>query len=482
MKLKNKWILSLMGGMIFQVALAQDEVADQYAKSITVDELKTHMYVLAHDSLEGRNTGDRGQKVAAEYIANHFKNIGLPAVVPTDKGKSHLQKFDLYKTIKGEAYLKVGKESFKDLENIVYWGSANIEKEKKFDAVYVGAMTDSALALVDVKGKAVVVPVQGRFTQFLPKLEAAGATAAIVVAADSSYMEYILRIGKSMASNPRLTGAKPESGGFPSFIVGENVAGKIIAKQEGGAKGSFSMKAIVKLQAVPTENVLGFVEGSDKKDEVLVVTGHYDHIGMDADGNVFNGADDDASGTTAVMVLARAFQQAKKDGAGPRRSILFMTVTGEEKGLLGSAYYADNPIYPLENTIANLNIDMIGRTDSMERAEKNFVYIVGSDKLSTELHEINERNNANRTKLYLDYTYNSETHPMNIYYRSDHWNFAKNGIPVIFYFDGIHEDYHKITDTVDKIEWEHMLSRTHLVFYTAWELANREERIAVDKK
>jgi hypothetical protein len=482
MKRQKKWILTGISLWFFHLAMAQNPTAQKYAESITVDELKTHMYVLAHDSLEGRNTGDRGQKVAAEYIKNQFQNIGLEAVVPDGSGKSYFQAFDLYKTRKGEAYLKVGKKTFNDLDKIVYWGSANIEKEQKFDAVYVAEMTDEALAAVDVKGKAVVVPVKGRFTQFIPKLQEAGASAAIIIGTDASYMDYILRVGKSMNDNPRLTRDKPGEGGFPSFIVSEEVIEGMFKNKVAGAKGRFSAKAVVKLEAVPTENVLGFIEGTDKKDEVLVITAHYDHVGVDAEGNVFNGADDDASGTTAVITMARAFQQAKNEGNGPRRSILFMPVTGEERGLLGSAHYADNPIFPLENTIANLNLDMIGRTDSMDRAEKRFIYLVGSDKLSSELHEISEQANKTYTNLYLDYTYNSETHPMNIYYRSDHWNFAKNGIPVIFYFNGIHEDYHKITDTVDKIEWEHMLTRTHLVFYTAWELANRDERIVVDKK
>ena len=160
---------------------------------------------------------------------------------------------------------------------------------------------------------------------------------------------------------------------------------------------------------------------------------------------------------------------------------MFMTVTGEEKGLLGSGYYAANPVFPLKNTVADLNIDMIGRVDPLHEKNRDYVYLVGSDKLSSELHELSELANKTFTKMDLDYMYNDEDHPDRIYYRSDHWNFAKNNIPVIFYFNGIHADYHKPTDTVDKIEFDLLQKRAQLVFHTAWILSNKEERIVVDK-
>ena len=203
-------------------------------------------------------------------------------------------------------------------------------------------------------------------------------------------------------------------------------------------------------------------------------------IGIDGD-KVFNGADDDGSGTTSILELAEAYVTAAKAGKGPRRSILFMTVTGEEKGLLGSYYYTENPIFPLENTVVNLNIDMVGRTDDAHKDNREFVYLVGSDRLSSELHELSEKANETYTKLSLDYTYNDEDHPDRIYYRSDHWNFAKNNVPIIFYFNGTHEDYHRETDTVDKIEFDLLQKRAQLVFYTSWYIANRDQRIVVDK-
>jgi Zn-dependent M28 family amino/carboxypeptidase len=233
-------------------------------------------------------------------------------------------------------------------------------------------------------------------------------------------------------------------------------------------------------QRLQGENVLGYVEGSDKKDELVVITAHYDHIGKD-DEDVYNGADDDGSGTVAVMEMAQAFAKAKAEGHGPRRSMLFMPVSGEEKGLLGSEWYSEHPVFPLANTVADLNIDMIGRVDTGHTSSPPYVYIIGSDRLSTDLHHINENANATYTKLVLDNTFNNEKDPNRFYYRSDHYNFAKHGIPVIFYFNGVHDDYHQPGDEVQKIRFDLLEQRARLVFHTAWELANREQRIAVDK-
>jgi len=230
-----------------------------------------------------------------------------------------------------------------------------------------------------------------------------------------------------------------------------------------------------------SENVVAFIEGSEKPEEIVVISAHLDHEGV-KNGKVYNGADDDGSGTVAMLEIAEAFKLAVKAGKGPKRSILFLHVTGEEKGLLGSKYYTDvDPIFPLENTVCDLNIDMIGRTDSRHKADPNYVYLIGSDKLSTELHTISEAMNKKYTNINLDYKYNDENDPNRFYYRSDHYNFVKNNVPIIFYFNGTHVDYHKPTDTPDKINYELLENRTKLVFHTAWEVANKETRIIADK-
>jgi len=229
-----------------------------------------------------------------------------------------------------------------------------------------------------------------------------------------------------------------------------------------------------------SENILAFIEGSEKPDEVIVISAHYDHVGM-SKGEIYNGADDDGSGTVALLEIAEAFEMAKKSGNGPKRSILFLHVTGEEHGLLGSKYYSENPIFPLANTVVDLNIDMIGRCDP-DNCGKEYVYVIGSEMLSTELKKISEQANKETVNLELNYKYDDPNDTERLYYRSDHYNFAKNGIPVAFYFDGIHADYHKPTDTPDKIDYVALRKRAQLVFATAWEIANRKDRIVVDKK
>lgn len=245
------------------------------------------------------------------------------------------------------------------------------------------------------------------------------------------------------------------------------------------AKTNLKLSITKNVNPSTVENVLGYIEGTDLKDELIILTAHYDHLGIEH-GEIYHGADDDGSGTVALLEMAQAFAQAKAEGHGPRRSILIMPVAGEEKGLLGSRYYTDiEPRFPLKNTVANLNTDMIGRIDENHK-NGNYIYIIGSDKLSSELHQINENANKLYTQIELDYQFNDENDPNRFYYRSDHYNFAKNNIPVIFYFNGVHADYHKPTDTEEKIDYPAMAKRTQLTFHTAWELANRTQRIKVD--
>ena len=229
-----------------------------------------------------------------------------------------------------------------------------------------------------------------------------------------------------------------------------------------------------------SQNVLAFIEGSTYPNEILIISAHSDHLGIENE-DIYYGADDNGSGTSAVLEMAQAFKAAKNEGHGPKRSILFLHVTGEEEGLIGSRYYTDHPIFPIENTIANLNIDMIGRIDDAHLNNPNYIYVIGADRLSTELHYISEASNDHFTKLELDYKLNSENDVNRYYYRSDHYNFAEKGIPVIFYFSGEHEDYHKPSDTADKINYNLLQRRTQLIFATAWYLANSNKPIAAEK-
>jgi len=287
--------------------------------------------------------------------------------------------------------------------------------------------------------------------------------------------------------------ASDEMQGRDTGSEGQKKAGRYLIEQYQSLGLSYPKGATSFYQHIPSkdmksawsptlpdsENIWVFIEGSDKKDEVLVISSHYDHVGM-KNGEIYNGADDNGSGTTALLEMARAFVQAKNEGQTPRRSILFLHVTAEEYGLHGSRYYTNNPIVPLENTIANINIDMIGRRGKGKETNDNYVYVIGSDRLSTDLHFLSE--SANKlVGLELDYKYNDLNDPNRFYYRSDHYNFAKNGIPAIFYFDGVHEDYHKPSDIPDKIDFPLYTKRVKLAFTTAWKLANADNRPVVDK-
>lgn len=225
-----------------------------------------------------------------------------------------------------------------------------------------------------------------------------------------------------------------------------------------------------------SQNIIAYIEGSEFPDEYIYIAAHSDHEGV-VDGEIYNGADDNGSGTAAVLEMAEAFSIAVKDGYHPKRSIVFLHVTAEEVGLHGSRYYTENPIFSLENTVATLNIDMIGRVDNRHKDNENYIYLIGSNKMSTELDFIAQKANSTFTKLNLDYKYNDDRDPNRYYYRSDHYNFALKGVPVIFFFNGEHEDYTKPTDTADKINYPLLEKRTKLIFATAWYLANSPTRL-----
>ena len=493
--------------MLLSVAIisAQEQNATmmKYAETITVDDMKEDLTILASDALEGRETGKRGQRMAAAYIRAHFEELGLEG--PAKSGKGYYQDVDLKSSKAGNIYLKIGNTKLLSGKDFFYNGSAINTGEISTKVVFVGSGSEKEFESVDVEGNSVLAINSDRRERrkILNLAKEKGAKMTFLVRSDSDeeFASFIERYGNYFKrSSLKLDLGEEDEVAAGAFYISPSTAGSIFGKSFEKLTTAISdfnaakQKALKKIkpkkvdyklnyisEKIISENVLGYLEGSDLKDELLVITAHYDHLGKQGD-KIYNGADDDGSGTVALMDMAEAFVLAKNEGNGPRRSILFMAVTGEEKGLLGSAFYAEKPIFPLENTVANLNIDMIGRIDDRELEDTNYVSLVGADKLSTELHEISERMNKTYTNLFLDYTYNDTNHPERIYYRSDHWNFAKNGIPVIFYTTGSHPDYHKETDTVDRIEFDLMTTRTKLVFYTAWEIVNRDGRLVVDKE
>jgi len=312
----------------------------------------------------------------------------------------------------------------------------------------------------------------------------------------------ILTVQINFPRTPTPTGGNQYVNGFRktiypnTFNISEQVAREIMGSDYDSVQASmrtgnpqpkaYSANLLLELNKevrnLSSTNVLGYLEGTDKKDEYVILTAHYDHLGKRNDSTIFYGADDDGSGTVSILELAEAFTKAKQAGKGPRRSIVFMAVSGEEKGLWGSAWYSEHPVFPLEKTTVNLNIDMIGRIDPKRKQadSMNYVYVVGDHKLSSDLRPISEAMNKKYTKLGLDYKYNQPNDPERIYYRSDHYNFARKGVPIIFYFNGTHNDYHRPTDTPDKINYDLMKKRAQLVFFTAWEMANRNEMLKRD--
>ena len=451
----------------------QDATALKYSEFIRASDIKEYITVLASDSLEGRETAQPGQKKAARYIAKQFNAFGIAPF-----NNTYFQPFYLF-TIKPEKVsISInGKklEFLKDYYHISNFSNDSISSET---AVFVDKSN------TDVKNKVLFALLKDFSEKELKDLIGGGARAIFFIdekaelkMKSTAYHFQSERL-KVVESKPKATTAV--------FFISSKSAKKIFKRKI--SKKYFSNKEIacktevlikIESEKISSENVIGYVEGSDLKNELVVLTAHYDHLGKH-DGKIYHGADDDGSGTSAIIALSHAFEQAKKEGHGPRRSMLFMTVSGEEKGLLGSSFYAANPLFPLDSTVADLNIDMIGRIDEKHGTNPDYVYLIGSDKLSSELHKISDSANAMYTKLELDYTFNAPNDPNRFYYRSDHYNFAKNGIPVIFYFNGTHADYHQPTDTSDKINFNKVEKIAKLVFFTAWELANRDKRIVVD--
>ncbi len=503
-------------GATAEVKAAPKPVADPvpYASTITAADLSKHLYIYASDEFEGRETGQPGQKKAIEYIKNYYVSQGIPAAkgnndyfqpVPLEMAASPKGSI----AINGKAYTIgedyatfAGKnEGTINYDEVVYMGYGIVDDKysdydggtdiegkvvlvkagepKNADGTYVitgtgetskwsnirQALGEKIQIAQDKKAKGILFFDEGNFPlilqqfQFIKNMAEGGGGQMSVKGKEESFFYYFINADMAKALH---TG------------INDSAESKTLKTNMDITTSSESKK-------VDSENVVAYIKGTEKPNEYLVISSHLDHIGVTDDGQINNGADDDGSGTVSMLEIAEAFQKAAKDGNGPKRSVVFLHVTGEEKGLLGSDYYTQEPIFPLEDTVANLNIDMVGRTDPDRSGDPNYVYLIGSDKLSTELHNLSEEINAKYANLELDYKFNDENDPNRFYYRSDHYNFAKNNIPIIFYFNGTHADYHRPSDTPDKIEYDLMANRAKLIFHTAWELANRAERVKVDK-
>ncbi|MFD2587142.1 M28 family metallopeptidase [Croceitalea marina] len=479
-----------------------------YAATITEDELKEHLYTYASDEFEGRETGKPGQKKAIAYLKKHYETLGIPAA---QTNGDYFQKVPLEIGKVPTGSIKINGNIYELGEDLLTFTSAQ-GNPQEIDYVGYGVEEEnySDYKNLDVTGKILLIksgePMNDDGTYVLSgsdeksvwsnMSEAMGKKSALAFSKgaigalyyDGQNFSRFKRYFDYMKTNDagRMGLAAETSENF-IVLLNEKAASALkddINSDNKPAKLPVDLQLEVQSanDKIDSENVAAIIKGSEKPNEYLIISSHLDHIGVTADGQINNGADDDGSGSVALLEIAEAFKKAATEGNGPKRSVVFLHVTGEEKGLLGSKYYTDyNPIFPLEQTVANLNIDMIGRIDPKREGNRNYVYLIGSDKLSTELHELSEEINAKYTNIELDYTFNDENDPNRFYYRSDHYNFAKNNIPIIFYFNGTHADYHKPGDTPDKINYDLLENRTRLVFHTAWEIANRDKKPEVDK-
>jgi hypothetical protein len=461
---------------------------DAFAKTITPADMKKHLYTIAGPEMEGRETATAGQRKAAAYIEAHFRSLGL---LPGANG-SYQQLYNVYQDSLLGAAIEVNGTPFALDRDFGTTIGTNISGTFRFSEVTFVSADTTALKNADLSGKLVIMfgnnaNVPRRTMQLMNSLFRSKGIAGILTVS-TLYPRTIpaaRKGGQSLYSFKRTFDPQ-------QYQVSENIARAILGADFDAAKaGTLATKAVaadISLETRKTtttlqsSNVVAVLPGTDLKDEYLFVTGHYDHLGKRGDSVIYYGADDDGSGTVGVMEIAEAFAKAKAAGKGPRRTMVFMTVSGEEKGLWGSEHYSNHPLFPLEKTTADLNIDMIGRSDVTRPGDTtNYIYVVGDDKLSTELKPVSEAMNKKYTKLELDYKYNDPNDPNNIYFRSDHYNFARKGVPIIFYYDGmLGSDYHKPTDTPDKIHYELMAKRAQLVFFTAWEMANRNEMMKRD--
>ena len=501
-----------------------EDVLEEIARSISVEDLKKHLNILAADDMEGRELGYEGNRKAARYIADEFSKMGIEEL----ESGGYYQPIPFYSAQWEELKLEVNGKEYKPIKEFYSIMSMNnsVQRFETDEVVFLGYGIDdpsySDYKGADVQGKVILIyrgePKDAEGNSLITKSPEVSAWSRAIIrklrtARDKGVRavliiddEFTKNVGELrnllLGGNVRLgePGEMRKVNYTNQLFINTDILSNILGKKRKKVikvRDKIAKKGKSKAVTIPAnlaitqvkdnmpvqhENVLAYIEGSDPelKKELIVITAHYDHVGRRGD-DIFNGADDDGSGTVSVMEIAEAFQKAKEMGSGPRRSVLCMLVTGEEKGLLGSRYYTENPIYPLEHTVVNINIDMIGRIDDKHASNPDYVYVIGSDMMSDDLHIINEEVNATYTQLELDYTYNAVDDPNRFFYRSDHFNFAIKGIPAIFFFNGTHADYHRPSDTIEKINFEVMRKRALLAFYNAWEIANRQERLSVDR-
>jgi len=497
--------------------------------TISAAQMRDYLTFIASDELEGRSTPSRGFDTAARFIAtllsrwgvkpggddgSYFQKIAMSAREPKPDGS--MATLDGRKLVYGEDYFVRNSSSAGSASGpMVYAGDGWMIKSQDLDA-FRG---------LDVKGKIVVVTLpagrgfrrlQGQagvdYADPATNAQAHGAAGLIFLAADNAPWAALRRQNDAVRYVVDRFVEGGAEGGVPTVTVRGTVAKALFSGEKAESSAIFAAaaagmpldgfelstaKQVAFTTAVETvhaagENVIGVVEGSDPvlKTEYVGVSGHLDHLGI-ADppingDRIYNGADDDGSGTTAVLAIAEALSHAPRR---PKRSVALIWHMGEERGLLGSRYFTSYPTLPLKQFDAELNIDMIGRSRkdgdtnpaNRELTGPNAIYVIGATMMSTELDALTRRVNANYLNLAYDYKYDDPKDPNQFFFRSDHVNYARQGIPILFFFDGVHEDYHRVTDEVSKIDFDKMQRVTRTIYQTLWEIASMHDRLKVDK-
>lgn len=515
-----------------------------YQDEITVEFLRSHLKVFAADSMKGRETGTPALEKAARYLARQYRKMGLK---PVGDNGSYFQHFKLAanvtssityitykKTDEGRKVVSRSVSSRNSPANYVraFWGSDTLDAPIVFAGFGVVDSTNNVnhLAGVELKNKWVMyfadIPhvvdgdtlISSNVTnrqRLITLIRAKGVSKILVIADQKKFRQTAKaatgQLGeKTQMRLPYLSEGEDSDSNRSYNYISRKMAAKILGLEGAEALDEFKQNLIENitefepyvtgyyLKQVPdtkkvifeTQNVVAYFEGGDPqlKDQVVVLTSHYDHVGIgppDSTGDtIYNGADDDGSGTIGLLNIAYAFSEAAEDGIRPRRSILFLNVAAEEKGLLGSRYYTDHPIFPIEKTVANLNVDMIGRIDKKHEKKgiTDYVYIIGGSLISSGLDSLLHVANRRTGELILSYRYNTLDDPHQFYRRSDHWNFARLGVPFIFFFSGVHEDYHQPGDEVKDIRFDKYRQIVQTIYGTTVLVANTDDRPVVDNQ
>jgi Zn-dependent M28 family amino/carboxypeptidase len=503
--------------------------------TITAAQLKDYLSFIASDEMEGRDTPSRGLDTTAKFLAMNLSRWGL---TPAGDAGSYFQKIALSREVIDEAetralfnqqalvfgddYIPYARPADLAATPLVFAGNGWLVKSKQIDA-YKG---------IDARGKVAVI--FGPPNAIPPGIKNADLTgkhgedwmnageyaqqqgvAALLVVPDFQYLANWDRNRTRLAERGviRVDKFQPASGTqLPQAVISPRVANVLFQGERQNAASLYAaayagqalepfalnpakeLSLVVKVKSEPatTQNVVAVFPGSDPllKREYVALGAHYDHVGIGIPVNgdaIYNGADDDGSGTTALLAIAEALAKAN---VRPRRSILFVWHAGEEKGLWGSRYFTSYPTVPLDQIVAQINIDMIGRSRkegdisprNRELSGPNEIYVIGSRMMSTELGDLTDSVNKQYLNLTYDYRYDDPADPNRFFFRSDHYNYARKGIPIVFFFDGEHEDYHRPGDSVDKIDFQKMERVARTIYLTLWEIAGRPTRPAVDKQ